>query len=353
MLKACKEEKVQQSPQPGTCFISCHLGLTHHPCHPFRRSNYNLWTGNMCYIWILGYQWISYNRQAYGSNIHWECLSQNCAKRLAAGTFTLAMECELTYSAPKRGTNHANEQLRMCTWCRTGHRSCHISKVCSTYMYVHYACIFPKILTLEFYVYMCSCNMCKDERHKESVANLHINGDIIERLSALKVLGVTNVLSGYCIRRSVLDSWNAHVESTVTKAGKCLYVLYQLKLAGVSPSDLLRVYLSDILPVVEYACPVGHTNLPVHLSDSIETVQCTHAAPKTSKSMQGLFNRLKNKEQKPQIYSLHVARFLTLYVTPPVLPKIRTQWYFNPFMAWGVWNCTWCFFLVSIALFYV
>ncbi len=40
------------------------------------------------------------------------------------------------------------------------------------------------------------------------------------------------------------------------KAGKRLYALYQLKRAGVSQSDLLRVYLSVIDPVVEYACPV-------------------------------------------------------------------------------------------------
>ncbi len=52
-----------------------------------------------------------------------------------------------------------------------------------------------------------------------------------------------------------------------------LYVLYQLKRAGVGQSDLLRVYLSVIRPVVEYACPVCHTNLPLYLSDTIETVQ--------------------------------------------------------------------------------
>ncbi len=94
--------------------------------------------------------------------------------------------------------------------------------------------------------------------------NLHVNGDIIERVSASKVLGVI-----------VSDdlSWSAHVESIVTKVGKRLYVLYQLKRAGVSQSDFLRVYLSVIRPVVEYACPVWPTNLPVYLSDTIETVQ--------------------------------------------------------------------------------
>ncbi len=38
-----------------------------------------------------------------------------------------------------------------------------------------------------------------------------------------------------------------------------LYVLYQLKRAGVSQSDLLRVYLSVIRPVVEICLPsVAH-----------------------------------------------------------------------------------------------
>ncbi len=67
--------------------------------------------------------------------------------------------------------------------------------------------------------------------------------------------------------------WNAHIESTVTKAGKRLYVLQQLKRAGVSQCDLLSVYSSVIRPLVEYACPVWYTNLPVYLSDSTETVQ--------------------------------------------------------------------------------
>ncbi len=56
-------------------------------------------------------------------------------------------------------------------------------------------------------------------------------------------------------------SWNKHIDGIITKASKRLYVLYQLKRAGVSQKDLLRVYLSVIRPVVEYACPVWHTNL--------------------------------------------------------------------------------------------
>ena len=42
---------------------------------------------------------------------------------------------------------------------------------------------------------------------------------------------------------------------------------YHLKRAGINQIDLVRVY------VVEYACPVWHTNLPKYLSDNIEIIQ--------------------------------------------------------------------------------
>ena len=104
----------------------------------------------------------------------------------------------------------------------------------------------------------------KDRGHSDALSNLVINDSIVERVQPSKILGVivSNDLS-----------WNQHIEGIITKASKRLYVLYQLKRAGVSQKDLLRVYLSVIRPVVEYACPVWHTNLPGYLSDSIEVVQ--------------------------------------------------------------------------------
>ena len=50
-------------------------------------------------------------------------------------------------------------------------------------------------------------------------------------------------------------------------------MLYQLKRAGISQSDLVTVYLSVVRPVLEYACPVWHTNLQQYLSDNIESIQ--------------------------------------------------------------------------------
>ena len=57
------------------------------------------------------------------------------------------------------------------------------------------------------------------------------------------------------------------------KAGKRIYMLYLLKRAGVNQADLVTVYISVVRPVVEYACPVWHTNLPIYLSDNIEMIQ--------------------------------------------------------------------------------
>ena len=46
-----------------------------------------------------------------------------------------------------------------------------------------------------------------------------------------------------------------------------------LKRAGISQLDLVTVYISVVRPVLEYACPVWHTNMPKYLSDSIELIQ--------------------------------------------------------------------------------
>ena len=63
---------------------------------------------------------------------------------------------------------------------------------------------------------------------------------------------------------------NKHVENIVAKAGKRVYMLYQLKRAGIGHHYLA---ISVMRPVSEYTCPVWHTNLNRHLTESIETVQ--------------------------------------------------------------------------------
>ena len=51
-------------------------------------------------------------------------------------------------------------------------------------------------------------------------------------------------------------TWNKHVENIVAKAGKRVYMLYQLKRAEIGQHDLVTIYVSVIRPVLEYACPV-------------------------------------------------------------------------------------------------
>ena len=59
----------------------------------------------------------------------------------------------------------------------------------------------------------------------------------------------------------------------VQKASKRVFMLYQLKRAGIRQADMVTIYLTVVRPIVEYACPVWHTNLPTYLSDSIEMIQ--------------------------------------------------------------------------------
>ena len=66
------------------------------------------------------------------------------------------------------------------------------------------------------------------------------------------------------------------MDNIVKKAGKRLYVLYQLKRAGITEKDLVSVYVSVVRPVLEFACLIWHTNLPQYLSDNIEVIQKGH-----------------------------------------------------------------------------
>ena len=75
---------------------------------------------------------------------------------------------------------------------------------------------------------------------------INIDGAAIERVSQLKVLGVT--LSSDL-------SWNAHGGGIVPKARKRVFLNYQLNRAGIGQCDLVRIYISVIRPLVEYACP--------------------------------------------------------------------------------------------------
>ena len=97
-----------------------------------------------------------------------------------------------------------------------------------------------------------------------SIRSVTIGEQVLEMVEHAKMLGVTiwNNLT-----------WSKHVDNIVNKAGKRVYMLYQLKRAGISQLDLVKIYVSVIRPVLEYACPVWSTNLPKYLLDAIEMIQ--------------------------------------------------------------------------------
>ena len=50
-------------------------------------------------------------------------------------------------------------------------------------------------------------------------------------------------------------------------------MMYQLKRVRINKNYFVRICVSVIRAVVEYACPVWHTNLPNYLSNNIEIIQ--------------------------------------------------------------------------------
>ena len=91
-----------------------------------------------------------------------------------------------------------------------------------------------------------------------------IDGVQFQRVSSAKVLGVT-------ISNDL--KWNDHVDTITSKAARRLYLLSQLKRAGISSDDLLAFYYSVIRSVLEFSCQLFHRSLPKYLSDDIVRIQ--------------------------------------------------------------------------------
>ena len=117
-----------------------------------------------------------------------------------------------------------------------------------------------------------NCDKCKEmifdfsrnQGQSSDAQDICINEKTLEKVYHIKMLGVTvsNDLT-----------WNIHVDNIVSKAGKRLYMLYQLKRGGISQRELVQIYIAIIRPVLKYACPVWNTCLPLYLSEAIEMIQ--------------------------------------------------------------------------------
>ena len=94
--------------------------------------------------------------------------------------------------------------------------------------------------------------------------SLEANGNVFEILKSAKILGVT-------VRNDL--KWIDHVDDITMKASRRIYLLKQLKRAGIDRKSLILFYCACKRSVLKYTCKAFHTNLPAYLSDQIERVQ--------------------------------------------------------------------------------
>ena len=114
----------------------------------------------------------------------------------------------------------------------------------------------------------------------------------------------------------------------VKKAAKRLYILRVLSRISVPSSDLLTIYFALVRYILEYACPLWHTNLPLYLSDKTEHVQKRafriiypgHGCDDALSIAQ--CPRLKDRRQNLCHRDMH-GRYLRTILT--IVPKCRTD----------------------------
>ena len=193
----------------------------------------------------------------------------------------------------------------------------------------------------------------RDNDFLHDMPNLNVDRMPVQKVRYAKLLGITI---------SCDLTWNRHIENIVAKAGKRLYVLYQLKRAGISQADLITVYLSIIRPVLEYACPAWHTNLQVYLSNNIELIQkralrCIYPGEiyqeilnsislSTLKDRRDLickryFNKMKDASHKLNhlLPGLRDVQYDMRHCNRYELPLTRTNRYKDSLVPWGLNNC--------------
>ena len=111
--------------------------------------------------------------------------------------------------------------------------------------------------------------MCK-ELHTDfwtkpnEVTLTEANGNSLETINSAKMVGIT-------IRGDL--KWNNHVDNSTVKGSQQIYLLKQLKHAGIDCISLIHFYCPCIHSVFEYASQTFHSSLPVYLSNQIERVQ--------------------------------------------------------------------------------
>ena len=96
-----------------------------------------------------------------------------------------------------------------------------------------------------------------------TVRQINLGDKVIDQVSSYKILGV---------HLQNDPKWDIHIDYIYKKACERLYSLRILRQAGVDQESILKVYLSTIRPVMEFAVPVWQL-IPSTLADKLETVQ--------------------------------------------------------------------------------
>ena len=151
------------------------------------------------------------------------------------------------------------------------------------------------------------------------------------------------------------------MDNILEKAGNRLYMLYQLMRTGITQKDLVNVYVSVVIPFLEYACPVWHTNLPQYLSDNTEVIKRALKCIFPGLGYAEILRRVNldtlnvRRDSICQKYfdKIKVGTHILNYLLPDKihieynitqqnvypLPVTRTNRFRNSFIPWALYNC--------------
>jgi hypothetical protein len=96
------------------------------------------------------------------------------------------------------------------------------------------------------------------------VPAISVNNHELERVSHCTLLGV-----------HINDklNWHDHVDKMFKKSSSRLYLISQLKRTKMQGVDIVKVYISLVRPVLEYASPVWHPGLTDYQQQLLESIQ--------------------------------------------------------------------------------
>jgi hypothetical protein len=185
-----------------------------------------------------------------------------------------------------------------------------------------------------------------------AVPAIIVDGEPIERVCSVTLLGVE-------ITENL--SWQAHVERMCKKASSRIFFIAQLRRTSMDSLDIVKVFVTLIRPILEYACQVWHTGLNEQQHNQLESIQeralalafpslsyeeaCEKAQlPPLRVRREDFCNRLFLAAQDPshKLFSLipvprditHNQRKATKYP----LPKVKTNRFKNSFIPYCLFN---------------